>query len=73
MPELGPYGSARGAAGNSRPYRKRRDCWAGHTLRRPASEKRPSTKSRWVGYPAVQQSLWGFVPRPAILVADNLD
>jgi len=24
MPELGPYGSVRGAAGNSRPYRERR-------------------------------------------------
>ena len=23
MPELGPYGSVRGAAGNSRPYRER--------------------------------------------------
>ena len=29
MPELGPYGSVRGARGNSRPYRERR-----HNLRR---------------------------------------
>jgi hypothetical protein len=60
MPELGSYGSVRGAAGNSRPYRERRRCWASHTLMRPASEKRQGTKSRWVGHPAVQQALWGF-------------
>ena len=50
MPELGSYGSVRGAAGNSRPYR---DCWhdaAIHALRRPASEKRQGTKSREVGH-----------------------
>ena len=29
MPELGPYGSVRGARGNSRPYR---DHWSARTL-----------------------------------------
>ena len=42
MPELGPYGSVRGARGNSRPYRESRDCagrlpvlmlWTAPTLR----------------------------------------
>ena len=41
MPELGPYGSVRGAAGNSRPYRERRDdeTIAGTCGRRPKSAK----------------------------------
>jgi hypothetical protein len=30
-------------------------------LARPASEKRQGTKSRWVGHPAGQRALWGFV------------
>ena len=30
MPELGPYGSVRGARGNSRPYRESRR-WSGQT------------------------------------------
>ena len=50
MPELGPYGSVRGAAGNSRPYRERRNVEPIHALVRPASEKRQGTKSRWVGH-----------------------
>ena len=41
MPELGSYGSVRGAAGNSRPYRERRQRGgsAGSTGRRPKSAK----------------------------------
>jgi hypothetical protein len=41
MPELGSYGSVRGAAGNSRPYRERRQQGgsAGPTERRPKSAK----------------------------------
>ena len=41
MPELGSYGSVRGAAGNSRPYRERRQEGgsAGSTGRRPKSAK----------------------------------
>jgi hypothetical protein len=31
-----------------------------HGLRRPASEKRQGTKSRWVGHPSVPRALWGF-------------
>ena len=67
MPELGSYGSVRGAAGNSRPYRERRHHDANHALRRPASEKRQGTKSRWgnVGgaatmgiSPRAQASMW---------------
>ena len=49
MPELGSYGSVRGAAGNSRPYRDCRHDEAIHAVRRPASEKRQGTKSREVG------------------------
>ena len=37
MPELGSYGSVRGAAGNSRPYRDCRHDEAIHAVRRPAS------------------------------------
>jgi len=50
MPELGSYGSVRGAAGNSLPYRDCRHDEAIHALRRPASEKRQGTKSREVGH-----------------------
>ena len=46
MPELGTYGSVRGAVGNNRPYRERRQRRSNHTLWRPASEKRQGTKSR---------------------------
>ena len=60
MPELGPYGSVRGAAGNSRPYRDCRQTQGpSHALERPASEKRQGTKSRGVGHPA-NAGLWGF-------------
>jgi len=48
MPELGSYGSVRGAAGNSRPYRECRDAEAIPTLGQPASEKRQGRKSRGV-------------------------
>ena len=46
MPELGTYGSVRGAAGNSRPYRERRHDEAIHALRRPASESLQGRKPR---------------------------
>jgi hypothetical protein len=49
MPESGTYGSVRGAAGNSRPYRERLDGDPIHARRREASEKRQGTKSRLVG------------------------
>ena len=33
MPELGPYGSVRGAVGNSRPYREHSPQWLSHTFK----------------------------------------
>jgi hypothetical protein len=44
MPELGTYGSVRGAAGNSRPYRECRPCTngsagAGAGVRKPPREE----------------------------------
>jgi hypothetical protein len=48
MPELGTYGSVRGAAGNGRPYRDRLHDDPTHTRRRQAYEKRQWTKSREV-------------------------
>ena len=60
MPELGSYGSVRGAAGNSRPYRERRNGGTIDAHGQPASEKRQGRKSRWVGHPAVRRALWRF-------------
>ena len=60
MPELGSYGSVRGAAGNSRPYRDCRHDEAIHALRRPASEKRQGTKSREAGTGGAAGVLWRF-------------
>jgi hypothetical protein len=43
MPELGSYGSVRGAAGNSRPYRERRQ----QSGSAPSTDRRPkSAKAR---------------------------
>jgi len=60
MPELGTYGSVRGAAGNSRPYRECRpddegaiDSVAG--VGKPPREETAGTDT-W----AVRQALWGF-------------
>ena len=50
MPELGSYGSVRGAVGNSRPYRKCRHAETIPTLGQSASEKRQGRKSRGVGH-----------------------
>jgi hypothetical protein len=60
MPELGPYGSVRGAAGNSRPYRERLHDDPIHTRRRQAFEKRQWTKSREGGATTVRRALRGF-------------
>jgi len=53
MPELGSYGSVRGAAGNSRPYRDCRHDEAIHALRRPASEnakaRNRGARPAWTG------------------------
>jgi hypothetical protein len=60
MPELGTYGSVRGAAGNSRPYRERLHGKPFHARRQEASEKRQGTKSRLVGATTVQRALRRF-------------
>jgi hypothetical protein len=59
MPELGSYGSVRGAAGNSRPYRERSHGVARHRTRWQASEKRSCRKSRCVRQD-VAAGLWRF-------------
>jgi len=46
MPELGPYGSVRGAAGNSRPYRECRPRRGRRMHCRPASESLQGRKPR---------------------------
>jgi len=47
MPELGSYGSVRGAAGNSRPYRECRPLTIGGALRAgPAFENLQGRKPR---------------------------
>ena len=48
MPELGSYGSVRGAAGNSRPTANAGNDKTLHRLNWPASKKRQGTKSREV-------------------------
>ena len=58
MPELGTYGSVRGAAGNSRPYRDCRHDEAIHELWRPASEKRQGIEVAGSGAPAVPRALF---------------
>jgi hypothetical protein len=48
MPELGSYGSVRGAAGNSRPYRERQPRRRFHARQQLASATGQGTKSRKV-------------------------
>ena len=60
MPELGSYGSVRGAAGNSRPYRECRphEGGAAHTgagVRKPPREE-TAGGGRWTA----RRELWGF-------------
>ena len=59
MPELGSYGSVRGAAGNSRPYRECRPLGNGAACgcgRRPKASKGGNRgKGTW----AVRRALWG--------------
>jgi hypothetical protein len=49
MPELGPYGSVRGAAGNSRPYRERRPIEEVRQARGPSFESLQRRNPREVG------------------------
>ena len=58
MPELGTYGSVRGAAGNSRPYRECRHDEAIHAVRRP--RKAPRHEIAGSGAPVVPRALWRF-------------
>jgi len=60
MPELGTYGSVRGARSNPRPYRECRpdDDGATHSgagVRKPPREE-TAGRDTW----AVRQALWGF-------------
>ena len=61
MPELGTYGSVRGAAGNSRPYRECRPLTNGATDtggRRPKASKGGNRdRGRWGG---AARALWRF-------------
>ena len=49
MPELGPYGSVRGARGNSRPYRERRRAIAGSRPcpETPQTGRSADDRGRW--------------------------
>ena len=58
MPESGTYGSVRGAAGNSRPYRECRPVVTYPPVLRPASESPPGRNPRGAGWAACR--LWGF-------------
>jgi hypothetical protein len=60
MPELGSYGSVRGAVGNSRPYRKCRP-HADGAARTGAGVRKPP-KEETAGGPGkvARQTLWGF-------------
>ena len=51
MPELGPYGSVRGARGDSRPYRESRASWPSGLLLTPNGSRSPSAHF-------VLQALW---------------
>ena len=52
-------GTVRDEDGNILIYSARHDGTI-RGLKRPASEKRQGTKSRWVGHPEVPRALWGF-------------
>jgi hypothetical protein len=60
MPELGTYGSVRGAAGNSRPYR---ECRPRRTLPRARAagvRKPPGEETAMWERVVAPRSLWGF-------------
>jgi hypothetical protein len=60
MPELGPYGSVRGARGNSRPYRER------HLLRLSSSQFDPEET---FGLRSINFSKCRRLPLPLLLVS----
>jgi hypothetical protein len=57
MPELGPYGSVRGAAGNSRPYRERRPIEEVRRVAGPSSESLQGRNPREVGVGAAARAM----------------
>jgi hypothetical protein len=60
MPELGSYGSVRGAAGNSRPYRDWRPHGGGAADTRGRRTQTSKGGNRGRCGEAARQSLWGF-------------
>jgi len=60
MPELGPYGSVRGAAGNSRPYRECRPIAGVATSPRAGVGKPPGKAPAGRLSEGAPQALWGF-------------
>jgi hypothetical protein len=60
MPELGTYGSVRGAAGNSRPYRECRPLTGGATGTGAGVRKPPREETAMGERLAVLRGLWGF-------------
>jgi hypothetical protein len=71
MPESGTYGSVRGAAGNSRPYRERLHDDPIHAHRGQACEKRQWTKSREVGRLRRNALYRGLSGAPTLMLADG--
>ena len=67
MPELGSYGSVRGAAGNSRPYRDRLHDDPIRTRRRQAYGKRQWTKSREAARLRCGGLYEGLIETPALM------
>jgi hypothetical protein len=60
MPELGTYGSVRGAAGNSRSYRECRRCTSGAAYTGGRRTKTSKGGNRDEGTAGVRLALWGF-------------
>jgi len=71
MPELGPYGSVRGAAGNSRPYRECLHDDPIHTRRRQAYEKHQWTKSREAARLRCGGLYEGLTGMPTLMMGDG--
>ena len=63
MPELGSYGSVRGAAGNSRPYRERRQRQDAPQAQLAGVRKAPRHEVAGSWAPAGQRVLWGLYER----------
>ena len=66
MPELGSYGSVRGAAGNSRPYRERRQRQDAPQAQLAGVQKAPRHEVAGSWAPAKQRALSGFYAGAAL-------